>query len=230
MTMPGDSVAVAPELHRLLPLPGLAAYACRDFGAAPPLHPEERACIARAAPRRIAEFTAGRACARRALADLGIPDFALRMGADRAPLWPPGIVGSITHCPGYCAAVAIPASACSGIGIDAEQPGTLDADAEASFCTVDERAWLARHAPDARARAATALFSAKEAVVKALAGAARPLPDFRAIAIRLERDHFTATLAATGPTRSAPLQGRCAWHDGHILCSIALPPTQRMDH
>jgi len=62
-----------------------------------PLHPAEASRLPRMSEKRRVEFVLGRACARRALARLGIHDFALRNDADRTPIWPEGVVGSLTH-------------------------------------------------------------------------------------------------------------------------------------
>src|SRR5258708_8108427 len=70
----------------------------------------EESLVAKAVPKRRREFTAGRNCARRALAQLGYPDFALLAGSHGQPLWPPGIAGSITHCDDYCAVAVAPVS------------------------------------------------------------------------------------------------------------------------
>ena len=51
----------------------------------------------RAVATRRAEFTTGRACAREALTSLGAPAEAVPVGEKRAPVWPDGVVGSITH-------------------------------------------------------------------------------------------------------------------------------------
>jgi 4'-phosphopantetheinyl transferase EntD len=99
---------------------GVEAYADRWETE---LLPEERALVATAVKKRRHEFAAGRNCARRALAKLGWPDFPVLSGPNREPLWPPGVLGSITHCHGYCAAVAAPLAELKGIlgiGIDAE--------------------------------------------------------------------------------------------------------------
>ena len=59
------------------------------------LLPAEQACLGeRAVQTRRRDFTAGRVCARRALRDLGLPTTAVPAAADRAPVWPAGVVGS----------------------------------------------------------------------------------------------------------------------------------------
>ena len=68
------------------------------------LFPEEAALVGKAVERRRREFTTGRACARRALCLLGAPVGPLLHGQRGAPMWPTGVVGSITHCDGYRAA------------------------------------------------------------------------------------------------------------------------------
>jgi len=73
-----------------------------------------------AVPRRAVEFAAGRALARAALADLGAPVGPIGVGVRREPLWPQGIVGSITHCEGFAAAVTARRQHVEAVGIDAE--------------------------------------------------------------------------------------------------------------
>lgn len=128
------------------------------------LLPEERPLVARV-EKRMREFAAGRNCARRVLAQLGWPDFPVLSGPNREPLWPQGVVGSITHCQGYCAAAAGLMANLDGItafGIDAELNAPLPDSVIELVCTPWERRSLAK-APDAT----VLVFSAKESVYKA---------------------------------------------------------------
>src|SRR5712691_8152343 len=84
------------------------------------LAPDEEQLIAGAGERRRREFEIGRACARKALGRLGMNEVAILIGPQREPIWPAGIVASLTHCKGYCAAAAALAADVSGLGIDAE--------------------------------------------------------------------------------------------------------------
>src|ERR1700710_434937 len=81
---------------------------------------EEELLVPRTVSKRRKEFTAGRTCAREALTLLGMPRMPILQGKQNEPLWPEGVVGSITHCKGYCAAAVASLSLCDGIGIDAE--------------------------------------------------------------------------------------------------------------
>lgn len=84
------------------------------------LFPEEQAAIARAVDKRRREFTSVRACARRAMAELGHPPAALVPGERGAPQWPAGITGSMTHCDGYRGCVLARTPGLDSVGLDAE--------------------------------------------------------------------------------------------------------------
>ncbi len=154
------------------------------------LLPAEAAFLGRAVPKRAQEFAAGRVCARRALAEFGFMDFAIERAADRQPIWPQGMVGSITHTTGFCAAVAAARDSTAAIGLDTEVAGgdpfggTLGGTAPGgtppggtpiggaqphlwpSICDASEIEWLETLPEPARTPAATLIFSAKEAFYK----------------------------------------------------------------
>lgn len=130
------------------------------------LFPEEEQLVARAVDNRRREFAAGRYCARQVLGELGYPQAPLLSGPKREPLWPPGVVGSITHCHGYAAAVAALAGAVPVLGIDAEPDEPLPDGVLDVVSSPEERAWLA-DAPDRGPHWGRVLFSAKESVYKA---------------------------------------------------------------
>lgn len=186
----------------LLP-PGLLGAELRDSGPALALHPQEEIHVARAAQKRRRDFAAGRACARAALAPLGWGDAVIGMDKDGAPLWPPGIAGSITHTSGYAAAVV--SQTFTGIGVDAERVGGVTQALWRRLFSEAEQAVLA--ADDGVA--ATVMFSAKESAFKAWR-LSRAL-GFRDIAIALDEGGFTAAYA--GKT----LRGRHAVEDDLVL-------------
>ena len=70
--------------------------------------------------KRQAEFMAGRVCAREALWRLNGSDAVPAVGADRAPQWPAGISGSITHGKNWAAAIVAANSDWRGLGLDVE--------------------------------------------------------------------------------------------------------------
>ena len=89
------------------------------------LFPEEEQALGRAVEKRRREFITGRACAREALGRLGLPPAPIGSGAHGEPLWPAGVVGSITHCEGYRACAVARASDLGALGIDAEVDAPL---------------------------------------------------------------------------------------------------------
>ncbi|MEM9853935.1 MAG: 4'-phosphopantetheinyl transferase superfamily protein [Pseudomonadota bacterium] len=108
-----------------------------DADAASPFAEEARH-VARAQPKRRAEFFAGRQAARLALGDLGVDPIALPVGHRRMPLWPKGIVGAITHAGGFAAAITA-RSGYHGIGIDLERNGRVRPDLARFISSANER-------------------------------------------------------------------------------------------
>lgn len=151
-------------IARLLP-PEVASAHTSAPGHESMLLPEEAALIDRWAPRRVAEFAAGRDCARRALGAIGHADWALLRGGDREPLWPDGVVGSITHTDGYCAAAVARAAEIVSLGIDAEEHDRLPEGVLRRIALPEEEAWIRAH-EGGGVHWDRVLFSAKEAVFK----------------------------------------------------------------
>ncbi len=136
-----------------------------------PLPPE----LARAVEKRRADYTAGRYCATRALAALGLPGGTrVGRGADGAPLWPEGIVGSITHTAGFAWAAAARATDVTAVGIDSEQVMSpeLRCEVEGEILGPAESALRAGSAAARQAlnheEYVTLVFSAKESLLKCL--------------------------------------------------------------
>lgn len=146
------------------------------------LFPEERAGISRAVPKRQAEFAGGRLAARAALRQLGLRDVAIPKGADRAPVWPEGVVASITHTEGLCLAMAARARDWRGLGIDLEVDRPMRSELIRSIASVPE---LARLSPMPFSRAGVRIFSAKEAAYKAQYPLTGALFGFEAMESRL---------------------------------------------
>ena len=130
------------------------------------LFPEEFALVRRAVEKRRREFTTVRACARSALAGLGHQPAPLLHDGHGAPLWPVGIVGSLTHCAGYCAAVVADDSGVSSLGIDAEPNASLPVGVLETIAHPEELSMLRRLPPDDGYAWDRLLFSAKESVFK----------------------------------------------------------------
>lgn len=176
--------------------PGVVAFESRRNGPPDDLLPAEREYIAKAVPPRVREFAAGRRCARAALAALGFEPGPVLAGADRAPIWPRGAVGSITHTGDYCLVVAARAERFSAIGVDAERVGHLDVRLWPLTMRAAEIAHLESLPQSARAQAATMLFGAKEAFYKCQHALTGTWLGFEDVAVRLETDGFELVVLA----------------------------------
>ncbi|WP_460804085.1 4'-phosphopantetheinyl transferase family protein [Microbulbifer agarilyticus] len=128
--------------------------------------------IARAVPQRQAEFLAGRYLAHSILGELHSPKREaphIGIGERRDPLWPKGVVGSITHCGNEAACVLASKTRLRYLGIDHENwmtPSVYD-EVASSILDADELTRLA-DVHFSSAQAATLIFSAKESLFKAL--------------------------------------------------------------
>jgi 4'-phosphopantetheinyl transferase EntD len=150
------------------------------------LHPVEERYVRGAVTKRIREFAAGRACARRALAALGFDNFPLQVVGDRSPLWPAGVLGSITHTDQFCAAAVCRRGTIKGFGIDAERAVPLPEDMIPIVCTPNESASLMGFGrPGLWAKL---VFSAKESIYKSYFPETRTFLDFHDVEVSLNRD------------------------------------------
>lgn len=176
------------------------------------LEPELPA-ISGAVPKRRREFSAGRRAARAAMVELGLPPAPIPVGAQRAPLWPQGLVGSIAHCDTLCIAAVSRTHRCLGLDIELATP--LAPDLEEIICTPSERAWLDTLPPETRGLRAKQIFSAKEAFYKAQYPLTGRMIGFDEVELRFEReqglswDKFSASLM--------PCEIRTAQADDMIL-------------
>jgi len=141
-----------------------------------PLFPGEASLVAAAVEKRQREFAAGRWCARRAMRKLGQKAVELLVGEGRAPRWPEGLVGSITHCTGFCAAAVAHEGVVRSLGIDAEPMEPLEARLHDLVSTPSERTRFA--SLGLGACATKAIFSIKESVYKAYYPLAGSFLDF----------------------------------------------------
>ncbi|MCX4578824.1 4'-phosphopantetheinyl transferase superfamily protein [Streptomyces sp. NBC_01571] len=132
------------------------------------LYPEEEALAVSFVHKRRSEFAAVRGCARQAMEKLGVAPRAVPRGDSGAPIWPAGLIGSMTHCEGYCAASLARAGDLASLGIDAEPHQELPEDVIVSVALPTENDRLRRLAErDPSVHWDRLLFSAKESVYKA---------------------------------------------------------------
>jgi 4'-phosphopantetheinyl transferase EntD len=205
---------------------GVVFVQADDALAAEPLRPEEAAQATRMGPARRREYALGRACARRALAALGIPDEPLLRGPDRAPQWPAGIIGSLTHTDGFCAAAVARQGSMLALGLDAES-APLSGRAAHRVLDEQERAQLDALASPPAQGFATLAFSAKESLYKALQPLCGRKLVFGDAAIEIDPGTrtFQITLRARGEGALPPgtrIEGRYAVTPRCVLTSVVV--------
>ena len=224
---------LSPAFAGLFPA-GVVAAELRGAGDAASLLPEEALSVVRAVPKRVQEFAAGRACARRALAEFGITDYPLRVAPDRQPLWPPSLIGSITHTAGLCAAVVAERTRLRALGVDTEVVGDVKRELWPTICTAPELESLAALDPTSRMAAVTLMFSAKEAFYKCQYPLTGQWLNFHDLIVNFpelaERGEFVVTptrrLAIFDAAPSLPshmsLRGRYRFHQGYVSAGATL--------
>lgn len=225
-------------------LPG--AVACAEAFGDPSdavLYPQEEAMISRAVEKRRREFRTVRHCARQALRELGLPPAAVLSGEHREPLWPPGVVGSMTHCAGYRAAAVARSRDLLTVGIDAEPHQPLPPGVLETIALADEQVQIADLAA---ARGAShwdrILFCAKETVYKAWFPLTQRWLGFHDAAVTIDpaaidvaainptKGSFSARLLVPGPIVAGhaltEFDGRWLVSDSLVIAAIAIPTTR----
>jgi 4'-phosphopantetheinyl transferase EntD len=216
-------------LERILPDGVVVACAADDLEVA--LYPEEEAVVGNAVEKRRREFVTARACARRALEQLGLPAQAIPTGAKGEPLWPAGAVGSITHCAGYRACALARATDLLTIGVDAEPNEPLPDGLIADIALPEERRRLGGLEVAAPGVVSwdRLLFSINESVYKAWFPLAKRWLGFEDAEVEIDLQHqtFSARLLVSGPsvagTELTGFSGRWLAEGGLLFAAIAVP-------
>ena len=208
------------------------------------LHPAEAELIAKAVATRRADFAWARACAREAMTRLGVPAGPVVRGGRGMPVWPPGVVGTLTHTNGLRAAALGSADRVRSVGLDVEPHAPL-ADGVLGVVSLPEEAeWVrAVGAEMPSVHWDTLLFTAKEATYKAWYPLTRRWLGFEDAHITLVPDRdddkgdddtvVTGVLrsrilvdpsAADGGPDLVEFVGRWVVRDGFVASAIVLRP------
>jgi 4'-phosphopantetheinyl transferase EntD len=190
------------------------------------LHPEEAQLIADSADKRRQEFQTGRVCARLALERLGVPPVPILAGNRGEPLWPPGVVGSITHCSVYRACAIAQTDALASLGIDAEPNLPLPGGVLARIAFGTE---LEIESPAPGVCVDRLLFCAKEAIYKTWFPLTGRWLGFEDMEVTIDRggNAFAGRLLLPDLELDAPhpmvFSGRWAMEEGVICTAVEVP-------
>lgn len=211
-------------IEELVP-PGVATYETDRELIEVDLFPEEERALGRPVEKRRREFVTGRACARRALERLGAGAGPVPSGERGEPVWPEGVVGSITHCEVLRACAVARAGEVASVGIDAEVHDRLPDGVFETVSSPAERRLLAGQG--AGLFMDRVLFSAKEAVYKAWFPLTHRWLGFEDVEMTIDAGAgtFRARLLVEGPVvsgrRLTELRGR--WRvDGRVVAAAVV--------
>jgi 4'-phosphopantetheinyl transferase EntD len=222
---------VSGSLRAVLPeMADLVYSELYDDPAGISLLPEEEPLIARSVAKRRDEFITVRHCARLALGRLNLPPSPILKGEKGEPLWPQGVVGSLTHTRGYRGAVVARASAVRSVGVDAEPHDVLPDKVLEAISLPAERREIA--ALPGGLHWDRILFCAKEATYKAWFPLTGRWLGFEDAHISFEADsagqagRFVSRILIDPGARSGPplteLSGRWSVAGGLALTGIVL--------
>lgn len=207
--------------------PGMAMCETHTGEIEGELFQSESIIVAKAIPSRVEEFRQGRAAARNALEQLQIRPGPIGVADSRAPIWPAGAVGSISHCEGYCGSVVALASEYRAVGMDASPNLALFDGALDQIALPSERSWVEANSELDLAGDAL-LFGIKETIFKLWS----PITDLwlgfeeAEVSVDLISQAFSAKILANdrAAAHSFPLivEGRFTYDESLILCQSSL--------
>ncbi len=223
--MKPDPALVAALTREILPQ-GLGVAAGDPACMPSVVDPSEARVVSAAVECRKIEFHAGRAAAHAAMTALDMPSQPVLMADDRAPIWPEGITGSISHSQTACVAAVGTTSEWAGIGVDLEEAAPLDPLLIVEVCTKAERQWLGQQPVGERGLMAKLIFSAKEATYKAQYPVTGRLFGFEGVELSIDRkrSRFEACFRTTQGrfTAGEILHGRYAHAAGLLVTGVAI--------
>ncbi len=195
------------------------------------LDPAERELMKAAVAVRRREFRAGRAAARKLLAQWNLDGGPILPDENRVPQWPAGVVGSITHSRQLCLVAIARAENYASLGVDTEPDEPLEEELWPSLLRPEEIQWLQAQHASQRGRWAKVIFCAKEALYKAVFPLTHVPIGFHDALVTLNPSNeiFSAVILEQGQNQGLQypadqfLKGRWTVRGGSIVAVMALP-------
>jgi 4'-phosphopantetheinyl transferase EntD len=218
-----DVNGITAILRSLFP-PGVEVEAGWSGEIDGPLFPEEEVLIERAVEKRRRTFRAGRVLARRALMRLGFPAAPI-LATDRWPVWPEGVLGTISHTDECCVVAVTRRGEILGVGVDVEVDGVATEGVFRQIATPGEIEWL--HGCAEPGVWATVLFSVKEAFYKSLATIHPHFVSFHDVRLEIDIEASTVRVVPLDDGVRSSLTGVCvdaSWRrkGGWVFAAVVL--------
>jgi enterobactin synthetase component D len=180
-------------------------------------------------PHRKEEYLLGRICAAQAYKmHFGKPLIDLPTGPKREPMWPAGVIGSLTHNENWAGAVVSESKTILGVGIDFETMGRAKIKLESYISFPGD---VKEHLNFSSSEVLTLVFSAKESLYKALYPTVNCFFGFEAAIVKsidAEKGAFEIDLVIDiapgfGPSGRRSFNGRFKVVEGVCLTVIEVP-------
>jgi 4'-phosphopantetheinyl transferase EntD len=155
------------------------------------LFPDERKLIRSFNKKRIHEFSTGRHCAHTAMSELGEQQGSVLIGKNNEPIWPKGLVGSISHAENLVGSVVSRDRGQFSIGMDIELKGRIKREIWPELFTQVEQNFLQALSPNECDFYSTSLFSLKESFYKYQFPKTGKYLDYLEVEIYLVKDNYT---------------------------------------
>lgn len=208
--MSDSAEAMCQMMRALLPSWEHAAVAVGES-----LRPEPAPVLAVVGAEHRFHSEEARRCARAAAELLGIPLTSLPNREDGAPLWPEGCTGSLAHTSSYCVAIVSTASCIRSVGVDVEWARPFSEHMTKLVVREDDTVLDDARQELGREQAPTVVFSAKEAVYKAIAQLRPGWIDFQDCRLEATLSHqFRAHVDLGGRHRELAGAWRTVSHGG----------------
>jgi 4'-phosphopantetheinyl transferase EntD len=150
---------------------------------------EEKILSEHVSEKRRKEFVLGRRACHLALSQIGFLKPVLK-GERGEPLWPSGVLGSISHCDDFAAVAVVPQHKYKAVGLDIEKTTRdIDIDLIELISDPSEKILCGNSK-----QFVIELFSAKEAIYKALFPLVKNYIDFRDVTLKQNTNGFEGRL------------------------------------
>jgi enterobactin synthetase component D len=156
--------------------------------------------IAKSVPKRQAEYFFGRLAAKFSMSRLLVTPTEVKIGDLRQPVWPSGLIGSISHTNSIAASLVLRKEYYKFVGIDVEYIGALDESTALSARVINKRehAYLMTFNKLSMKSLLTIVFSAKESFFKGAFRSVGRYFDFSSVTVtNLCLDQGILTLSLT---------------------------------